>query len=935
MAIAGSGTREPRFTIVSAVYNVSAYLADFIASLEDQESGLDDVEVILVDDGSTDDSLEIITAWQARRPDLVTVLTKANGGQASARNLGLDHARGEWVTFTDPDDMLKPDVLSEIEKFLAEHPETQLVALNRVLYMDATGREARHPLHGHFGRANLLRNLDEHPSFFYGSAPCAFFRREVIEANGLRFSETIRPNFEDGYFCDSYLLSVPQPQVGFLYTGVYLYRKRADGTSTLMRARSDPGRYTTVLEHGYLALLRECQDRLGYVPEWVQNHIVYELSWLFSHEEGAAQTESGVVGPVAQEFHRLLAQIAQFLEPTVVLGFDLRTLKPLWREILLHGYADEPWHTPYVVVNKLDRQQRTMRVVYRFLGPAPVEEMVLNGVVTAPLWSKVRSLHYFDRTVMRERIVWMPYGSLRVRLDGVAVTVRTEEPDRPSFTAHGWALWKALGPTKVLSQAVGPRSAADRALLKLASSRPVRRLFRNAWVLIDRLHDSDDSAEHLFRYLRKNRRSVNAWFVIEKGTPDYARLRADGYKRIVAHGSLQWKLLMLNCTHLISSHADAAIMRPREIVSLAPSTWRFTFLQHGVIKDDLSSWLNPKDLDLFVVSTQDEYRSVVEDDTSYRYTGRETILTGLPRFDQVRAVGEKFPPDRRDLILIAPTWRTWLVSGVSAGSQHRHGDVDRFLESEFAKNWLALLTDARLAEAAVRHGLTVGVLMHPNLQMYTPHLGLPAGIKLFDFSGDVRELFARSRVVVTDYSSMAFNAAYIERPVAYFQFDRDRMFGGGHVGRQGYFRYERNGFGPVVDTPDAAIDAAIDAIEFGPQPRPEYLKRVMDAFPLRDGKCSERVFEAIRDSTNRVGGVFASLPAPPADAVATRRLASGEVDHDDSLDAADPFDGQDQDEIGMAGPPPVDPDAEPGHYADGVDASAKAVFGKFSSDTDT
>ena len=113
---------RPRFTIVSAVYNVSRYLEDFIASLERQTFDLSRLEVIMVDDGSTDDSAEVLHRWRERRPDLVQVVTKANGGQGSARNLGMTMATGEWITFLDPDDMIGEPYLANVDRFLADNP---------------------------------------------------------------------------------------------------------------------------------------------------------------------------------------------------------------------------------------------------------------------------------------------------------------------------------------------------------------------------------------------------------------------------------------------------------------------------------------------------------------------------------------------------------------------------------------------------------------------------------------------------------------------------------------------------------------------------------------------------------------------------------------------------------------------------------------------
>jgi len=166
------------------------------------------------------------------------------------------------------------------------------------------------------------------------------------------------------------------------------------------------------------------------------------------------------------------------------------------------------------------------------------------------------------------------------------------------------------------------------------------------------------------------------------------------------------------------------------------------------------------------------------------------------------------------------------------------------------RSWLAVLTSDRLRAAAEKHGAVVGFLPHPNLQPVLQLVDLPEWVRPLTFDDDVQALFARSRVLVTDYSSMAFNSAYLDRPVVYFQFDRDRVLGGEHVGSRGYFDYERLGYGPVVEDAESAVDALVTAIEDGLAP--EYARRIADAFPLRDGKCCERVTEAVLASTRRV-----------------------------------------------------------------------------------
>ena len=299
------------------------------------------------------------------------------------------------------------------------------------------------------------------------------------------------------------------------------------------------------------------------------------------------------------------------------------------------------------------------------------------------------------------------------------------------------------------------------------------------------------------------------------------------------------------------SPADFAVTRPAAIEEIRILDWKFTFLQHGVIMFDLSNWLNQKELDVLVTSTDGEFHSIAGEGSQYLVTTREAVLSGMPRWDRLLELSESHHGSARDLILVAPTWRKWLLPPLVPGSQKRPLDLSA-LESDFFRSWKAFLTDERLEKLASDHGLSVGFLPHPNLQPLLAHLELPANVHALTYAdNNVQELIARARLMVTDYSSIAFDAAYIHRPVAYFQFDTEHMLEGSHVGSRGYFDFDRDGFGPVTTTLDDAIREVQNLIG-ADEPSPEYTARIEQTFPDRDGSCSARVVEAVRRSTRRV-----------------------------------------------------------------------------------
>lgn len=845
--------QRKRFAIVSAVYNVAAYLDDFIRSIDEQSFPHDQLEVVMVDDGSTDDCLSRLNDWAAARPGVVTVLHQSNGGQASARNHGLTRATAEWVTFIDPDDMVEPGYLDAVHRLIDRFPGVPLVAANRWYLEEATG-ELRdgHPLRSMFADGDKKVELDRFPQYFWHHVGAGFFRLDDIRRLDLTFDTRVWPTFEDAHFSVRYQLGTSQSMI-LAASARYLYRRRADNSSTLQTSDQRPEKFTNVPRYGYLDVLERAREQLGFVPEWLQNLMLYELSWYLSAENRAAGSRTAAQGEVGAEFVRLVTEVRRYLDSEVIESFRVRPLSRLTRDLLLHAFSGPRWHSPYVRLDRYDRRHQDVRLVYRYVGEPPTEAVLLRGLPATGVRATTRELWYFGQVLMRERIIWMPAnGTLRVQLNGVSMPLVRRDPEPQPTYLRPAAARKVLGvsPATPAKDRLRKRraSAAERQAKRLkrqAGRRWIQRRFDGAWVLHDRIHQAGDNAERLFEHLRSHRRDVNAWFVVEPGTPDWRRLKSGPLgDRVIAHGSREWKLLMIHCAHLISSHIDADVVAPSAIRPLRSFDWKFTFLQHGVIKDDMSRWLNEKWMtNLFITSTAPEYASIAGDGP-YVFTPKEVQLTGLPRHDRLLSLAQRTPEERRDLILVAPTWRHYLNAPALPGTQRR-ALVENFQDSEYARTWGAFLNAPDLFEYAERQGLTIGFLPHPNLAPALSEIPLPAAVLRLSYDDqDVQQLLARTRVMVTDYSSLAFEAAYLVRPVVYLQFDADRMLLGDHLYRPGYFDYREHGFGPV----EAAVPDAIEQVRRAVEDEPafeHYLDRARRTFPFRDGRACERVVAAI------------------------------------------------------------------------------------------
>jgi len=217
---------KKKVSVIVPVYNAEKYLAECIESILCQD--YPSVEVVLVNDGSSDGSLSVCRRYECER---VVVVDKPNGGVSSARNVGLLSATGSLLAFVDSDDRLTPDSISLLADAL-DRSGADLACGS--LSLDYGGRLVPHPLRlgaGEYEPEELLgRFIDDGTmsGFMLGSVCASLYKKEIVDRFGIRFSERIRLN-EDGLFNLEYVLRAKK--VAVIPDFIYNYRQYGGSSS--------------------------------------------------------------------------------------------------------------------------------------------------------------------------------------------------------------------------------------------------------------------------------------------------------------------------------------------------------------------------------------------------------------------------------------------------------------------------------------------------------------------------------------------------------------------------------------------------------------------------------------------------------------------------------------------------------------------------------
>ena len=831
-------SRAPLLSLVVACSASEPHLADFLRSAVVP----DGVEVVIVvPEGSP--SASVADGWLPNGAAARIVHSSTD----DARNAGVAAASGTWVSFPSPRDELGPDYLTVLSGFLETQAAAVTVVMTHPVAADG-GRIADRlafPERFNSREHGIVVDLTDRPQYFPAHPETYAVRRAQLKGPGF---EPAGAHLAGAAVAARVLLR-HEPVVALLPEALYRIRRSPDdgAESGLVQ----PADYDDHFGRTHLALLRNAGPH-GPAPTWLQYLLIHDLATWFQLDRSRTSPTAALSVAECDRFLAWAARILEQVEVAALEGFAASEMVHDVRAAML-GLRGAIGTPGVLYLAATARHQGLVQLrCYHDASPLTLEYRV-DGRAVQPVFHKVRGVTFFRRPVVNQTLAWVPAGrTYQASLAGLELEVRPAK-ENP---------WPTSARFPRSAPAGAARSSHKRPLTRLrehliaglANSKLGVRKYGGCWLFVDRAVEAHDNAEHLYRYLARTRPDINSWFLLNRSSPDWPRLAKEGF-RLLEPGSVRHTLALYNCRQVITSQITGATIAPPEFPG--KRRWKVHFLRHGIAVDDLSRAYNGWQVDTLLSSTPAEYRSIAGDGTNYLHTARETVLTGLPRHDELLRKAAAVSADERRQVLFLPTWRPWLLTRPSPSGRWQL--TEGFAQSAWAVHWFGLLNSERAARLANERGLEFVLMPHPNMPV--DGLGsLGPHVRLAGYADhDIQEMLARAAIVVTDYSSLASEAALIDRPVLYFQFDQAEFFRS-KSGRAGYFDFERDGFGPVCTTATGAEDALADLIRAGLDLVEPYAGRVAATFTVRDGRACERVAQAIIERSGKWPGWTAFAP---------------------------------------------------------------------------
>lgn len=897
------GENQFKISVTMAIYNVEDYIDEAMESLINQTIGFENIQVVMVDDCSTDGTRTICRQYARKYPQNIVYIEKENNsGAADTRNIALQKCTGEITTSVDPDDYVDLELFENAYDYYQEvKSEVDVVAVPLHFFGDAADYHIASKYR--YYKTRIVDIENEYYSIQLNTCG-TFCNTQLLQKFG--YPTNLYVDSEDTFLITEVILEKKAYAV-LCGKGEYRYRKRLVGDSLTQVSGDKKAWYSEKVDNFFFPLINYSKEKYGKTLRYLQFMFRYIMQWNIKYNCGQRNVLSV---EETEEYLNKLRNILLEIDDEILTnrindkkidssvhlnnmllnckygqnlpvrylyksenmymtledemlytikehGINIQAINFCEDKIYISGFYTNPFLNADIKLKvEINDEEVEFKIIkselysvkyfgktasqgYEFQVAAIIQEdmqikfyfcndhinylvpLITNKSPYNKLYTKCAEDYYF-------------YENTRLEIGKKGICLKRAE-SKEKFKCEVKYLKRLLFGKKLLRK----KSTNIKAVIMRCiywATHPVLKK-KKIWLFMDRMNKGGDNAEFLFRYSMKQKDEIAKYFVVNKETETYKYLKRE-HLPVVAKGSLKHRLLLFNCDKFITSQMDVIYMndlRGIEIFFRDLLNFDYIHIQHGLCWQNLEHLLNPniENLKMITAVAHNEVKNLNQE--RYGYLNNQLHPVGMARFDGLCDKSKEIKQ-----VMICPTWRRDLVGRLKPDGEREYSD--KFKKSKFFEIYNSMLSDEKFISFAEKAGYKIIFVLHPNLQQQRGDFNIDERV-LFPkaYEVDYDYLLKQSKLMVTDYSGIQFDFAYMQKPLIYYH---DASLPN-HLETSEFFDYEKDGFGEICTSADELKESIKKYIKNDAQMEQQYIERVEKFFIFHDFNNCKRIYEEI------------------------------------------------------------------------------------------